>query len=396
MNNYMAKYLLLIFTILLASTLLGISATPSLASETASKPEATGPESPSTASDEGNNKKDNTDVETDPTVKEIIKKFGAWKDEAMQHKVDDISQKLINASDKPDAESIKFILLDDDSVNAFALSDGYIFLFRGLVERCETDDQLASVMAHEMTHVLYKHHNRGGNTVTAIELLGILAAITAEQQEPAIAGQMISAALIESYGRDAEIEADCKGADLMIRAGYDPLGMLEFFGYMEGLQRRRPQMQGNYFTVHPYPEDRGDNIRAYLKAKGIEIPDILYRLHLALDLDCHNTDDHFECTIFVGDQPTFILAGENEDELMERGYEVIGRLRDAFSKGLRDYEVNPREKDGTYFIVAKHSILVSVTRADVLYMGKDAQTINDERLEKLKYILWQYYIERRI
>ena len=382
---------------LLIPSLLGISAAPSLASDAVSKPEATGPESPSaTKPDDGDKEKGGTDEEIDPAIKKIIEKFGAWEDEAVLQKVEAISQGLVKAADKPNAESIKFVLLEDDSINAFALADGHIFLFRGLVERCETDDQLASIMAHEMIHVLYKHHSRGVDTVTAIELLGILATITAGEQEPAIAGQMISAALTESYGRDAELEADFMGADLMIKAGYDPLGMLEFFGYMEGLQRRRPQMEGNYFTVHPYAEDRGDNLRAYLKTKGVEIPDVLYRLHLALDLDCHKTDDHFECTVFVGDQPTFILAGDNQDDLMERSYEVIGRLRDAFSKGLRDYEVNQREKDGTYFIVAKHSILISVTSPDALYIGKDAQTINAERLEKLKFILWQYYIERRI
>ena len=361
-------------------------------------PDASGPAA-SGAGDASSEKTEEakTDGDLDPAIKEIIEKFGLWEDEMSANQVKDISAKLIAAAG-PDAEEkkINFILLDDDSVNAFALQDGHIFMFRGLVERAETDDQLASVMAHEMTHVLKGHHKRGQNAVTVIQLLGILAAIASEGQEPAIAGQMISAALVESYGRDAEVEADIGGSDLMIQAGYDPIAMLEFFTYMESIERRRPQLTGNYFTIHPYAEDRIENLRQHLRDEGIDVPDQLYRLHLALDLNCADVGDHFECSVYAGDYAIFTMASKSEEELMDRGYEVIDGLRDAFAAGLRDYEVRSRENRGVYYLEAKGAALLNVSLEDRKYLGNDPQAINNERLKNIKYVLWRYYIERRI
>ena len=182
----------------------------------------------------------------------------------------------------------------------------------------------------------------------------------------------------------------------MIRAGYDPIGMLEFFTYMEGLERRRPQLEGNYFTIHPHAKDRIKNLRAHLETKGIKVPDEIYRLHLSLDMVCEAVDDHHECTIFVGDEPTFVIAGDDGDELSDRGFEVIHRLREAFNKGIRDRQVYSREHDGTHFLGTLGTILVSVTSDDERYLDGDAASINTNRKEKIKYILWKYYVESRI
>jgi hypothetical protein len=329
----------------------------------------------------------------EPIVKEIIEEFGLWEDETAEARIEWISSALIKAASPiPEKKTIEFILLDEDSINAFALTKGYIFIFRGLVERTETDDQLASVMAHEMTHVLKEHHGKGSDTLTVIQIASLIAAIATEGQEPVIAGQMISAALIESYGRDSEVEADLSGVDLLIDAGFDPIGMIEFFTYMDGQQRRHPQLEGNYFTIHPYAEERVETLREHLESKGYDIPDNIYRLHLALDLNCEKVDEHFECTIDVGDDPTLTLAGDDEDELIDRGFEVITRLRQVFSRGVRDYQVYARERDGTHYLGAMGSTLISVTSDDEKYLEGDASDINAKRLKDLKFKLWKYYI----
>ena len=335
--------------------------------------------------------------EYEPVVKEIISEFGLWENERAEEMVDEIGGELITAAGEiPPEKEIRFILLDKDDVNAFAMADGHIFLFRGLVERTETADQLASVMAHEMTHVLHKHHSKGQDTLVYLQIASILAAIATEEQEPIIAGQMISATLIESYGRDSEVDADLSGVDLMIDAGYDPVGMIEFFTYMDGLQRRRPQLTGNYFTIHPYSDERNENLRAHLKSKGIEIADNVYRLHLALDFVCEPVDDHFECSVYIGDVPAFTMADDDEESLTDRGFEVIHRLREVFNLGLRDHQVYSRERDGTYYIGALGSTIVSVTSDDVLFLESEAMAINNSRKEQLKFLLWKYYINYRI
>jgi len=335
--------------------------------------------------------------EYDSVIKDIIDEFGLWENGIAEEMVDEIGGELINAAGEiPPEKEIRFILLDKDDVNAFAMADGHIFLFRGLVERTETKDQLASVMAHEMTHVLHKHHAKGQDTLVYLQIASILAALATEEQEPIIAGQMISATLIESYGRDSEVDADLGGADLMIDAGYDPVGMIEFFTYMDGLQRRRPQLAGNYFTIHPYSDERIKNLRAHLESNGIKLPDNIYRLHLALDFVCEAVDDHFECSVYIGDVPAFTLADDDGEFLTDRAFEVIHRLREVFNLGLRDHQVYSRERDGTYYIGALGSTIVSVTSDDVLYLESGVMAINNTRKEKLKFLLWKYYINYRI
>ena len=333
----------------------------------------------------------------DPVVRKIYDKFGKWEDEDASEKVDEIAGRLLAKVDEiPEDAEIKYHLLEEDLVNAFALGDGNIFLFRGLIERAETDDQLAAIMAHELTHVIHEHHSKGIETVSVIQLLGLLGAIVAEEQELAMAGMMISNALMESYGREAEVDSDITGVDLMTDAGYDPLAMIEFFTYMQGLERRRPRLEGNYFTIHPHADERIQNLRDHLTANGFDVPDDLFRLHLVLDMECKKMDEYYECTIFVGEVSTFVLASEDEAELLDRGFVVLKRLGTVFAKGIRDYEVYSREGEGVYYLSAKGDVLITVTDADEKYLAADATTLNSIRLENIKFILWEYYIERRI
>lgn len=375
-----------ILSTLLLSVVISIGVASILfAADDGSAPSATGPEEPE-------------EKETlDPVVQNIIDEFGAWEDEEAILLIEGIRERLVAAAGEiPEDKEISYILIDKDSVNAFAMPDGHIFLFRGLIERTETADQLASVMAHEMIHVLRNHHKKGRDTLTYLQIGAIIAAIATEEYEPILAGQMISATLIESYGRESEVEADLSGVELMMDAGFDPIAMIEFFTYMDGLQRRRPQLPGNYFTIHPYPEERIENLREYLESMGIEVPDVIYRLHLALDLICEEIDEHYECTIFVGDEPAFILAGDDETELIDRGFVVIHKLRDAFDHGLRDHQVYSRERDGAHYIGALGSTIISVTPYDEKYLDGDSADINTRRKEKIKFILWEYYIKMYI
>ncbi|MBI5627862.1 MAG: M48 family metallopeptidase, partial [Candidatus Rokubacteria bacterium] len=144
--------------------------------------------------------------------------------------------------------------VDDPTVNALAAPGGFIVVFRGLLERTRTPEELAGVLAHEIEHVLQRHatkalvqHVSTGLLFTA--LTGDVSGVMAYGFESArVLGTL-------RYSRAAEEEADTEGMRLLLAAHIDPAGMIAFF---EGMEKRRGEAPGllTYLSTHPAPEER--------------------------------------------------------------------------------------------------------------------------------------------
>ncbi len=226
------------------------------------------------------------DDEVDDYILEIEMHFGVVDDPDVVARVGEIERRLLAVIPEAETDEREVIIkvLDEDNVNAFALPDGHVYLFMGLLDECETDDMLAGVMAHELVHVFHKHHSRMGERQLRGMLIGLIAIAATGDLEAIMLGQMLSAGMVETYGRAAENDADSTGARWSVEAGYDPVGFLELMQILEQEAIHRPEPGGNYFTVHPHPDERMANIRATLDEMGVEVPANIYRVHLQLQL----------------------------------------------------------------------------------------------------------------
>ena len=386
---------------------------------------------------------------------QIEREFGVVDDPIINARVEQIEQNLLDVI--PEAETderdVVVKVLNEESVNAFALPDGHVYLFRGLIETCETDDMLAGVMAHEFTHVFHGHHSSMGDRQIRGMLIGVAAMIASGEGEGLILGQMLAASMVETYGRSAENDADRTGTTWAVQAGYDPLGFLELMQILEQEAIHRPQPGGNYFTIHPDPQDRLANIRETLGELGYSIPDRIYRVHLSIRFyfpldenershldeweralqtrsegpqDDETTDEltadveippsllreyNLRDELFDGinadegvvygvvaidDQAVFYLAGDSEEDVESRGNGIITRLGDKFLSGLRSYDVQSRTIESQPALLADRRIIAYVTDDDAVLMGLSAEDVNEERVEILKDILYRYYVNRRI
>ena len=142
-------------------------------------------------------------------------------------------------------------------INAFALPGGYIYVNRGLIEAARNENELAGVIAHEMAHVAERH---GTEQVTkaygaqaGVAILGQLLGgrdhrLGLGEQ---LAGSLGLNALFMKFSRNAETEADRVGAQMMARAGYDPMGMATFFDLLQSRQRSNPGAVQQFFSSHP-------------------------------------------------------------------------------------------------------------------------------------------------
>jgi len=194
---------------------------------------------------------------------EVEKQMGGRIDnEGLQNYIDSVGQKIVRFSHKPYWE-YHFVALDHNSVNAFALPGGYVFITKGMLEKLTTEAQLAGILAHETVHIVARDASAAMSREIGISLL--LSAVISEDtpQGAVMAANLTRQILGLQYSRDDEREADLAGLDYMVRAGYNPYGMVETMQILENQQEVRPV---EFFSTHPAPENRMVYLRQKIQA----------------------------------------------------------------------------------------------------------------------------------
>src|SRR5262245_13364129 len=162
-----------------------------------------------------------------------------------------------------------FKLVNDRSINAFALPGGPVYVHRGAIEAADNEAQLAGVIGHEMGHVILRH---GTNQVTKAQLgqgaVGILGAILGGNagQIASVGGGFLANSLLLKYSREAESEADLVGTQTLYDLGYDPKAMAEFFDKLA--KEHKGTKTEEFFSNHPIPENRVVKVNTEIKRLG--------------------------------------------------------------------------------------------------------------------------------
>jgi predicted Zn-dependent protease len=156
--------------------------------------------------------------------------------------------------------TFRVMVVNDPMVNALAAPGGYVLVFRGLLERTRTPEELAGVLAHEFQHVLKRHATRA---LLQNVSSGLLVAALMGDVSGVMAFGLESARTLGAlrYSRQNEEEADAEGMRLLIQAGIDPAGMIAFF---EVLQRgdRRGAALFQYLSTHPQTQERVERLKS--------------------------------------------------------------------------------------------------------------------------------------
>lgn len=194
---------------------------------------------------------------------EVKKQVDIVDNPRLQNYVKEIGQRL---AQQPEADDYpyEFTLINEPSINAFALPGGPIFVHSGLVDAADNEAQLAGVLAHEISHVALRHGTSQASKAQMIQLPAVLAgAVLGDGGALAQIGQVGVGlgleALITKYSRAAEKEADALGARIMAQAGYDPLQMAKFFEKLAAEGGARPPI---FLSTHPDPGRRTELVQA--------------------------------------------------------------------------------------------------------------------------------------
>ena len=157
-----------------------------------------------------------------------------------------------------------FIIVDDDQINAFAASGGFILVNKGLIKAARNEDELAAVLAHEVAHTVRGHAlgsiKKARMAGVYKEMLDSTVQLDAKQLgalSQAFEGamdDMIDSMVVKGYSRDTEFEADRIGLKIMVDAGYDPNA---FISLLENVEKKLPKAaEGGMKATHPSPKDR--------------------------------------------------------------------------------------------------------------------------------------------
>ncbi|HCK84963.1 MAG TPA: peptidase M48 Ste24p, partial [Hyphomonadaceae bacterium] len=193
---------------------------------------------------------------------QIVAQFGGAVEGPAAAYVTSIGEKVATAAGVPG--QCTFTLINSDVVNAFAVPGCYIYVTRGILAIMNSEDELASVLGHEVGHVIADHSDRRQNTATMGTLGAVLVGVLTGSGDLMQAAGQVAQVYTLGYSRDQEFEADDLGVRYLLATGYNPYGaadMLGALGVNDALSARTSQREAAnaipaWARTHPLSADR--------------------------------------------------------------------------------------------------------------------------------------------
>ena len=207
---------------------------------------------------------------------EVQQEVPIVKDPFLTSYINKLGQKLV-AQIGPQPFHYKFFIVDDPTMNAFAVPGGYIFIHTGLIRIADSEGELAGVMAHEISHIYCRHMSKmmeKSRVVSIASVIGALASIfLGGIGAPLLVGSMAAGqSAMLKYSRENEAEADAHGFWWMVKAGYNPRDMISIFNKMNKQRWLEGGKVPIYLSTHPDTDNRIVELAHQLVVHQKEIP----------------------------------------------------------------------------------------------------------------------------
>jgi predicted Zn-dependent protease len=205
---------------------------------------------------------------------EMAQQFGGLHpDERAQAAIKQVCGRIVQQSEagKSGYPFDCHVLADPQTVNAFALPGGQVFITAALLDRITTEGQLAGVLGHEIAHVVARH---GAEHIAKQQLTqgltGAAVLATYDPSNPSSQGSAAVAMLVGQlvnmrFGRADELESDRLGVQFASEAGYDPRAMVQVMQILA--EAGGPSRQPEFFSTHPNPDNRIQRIEEAIQAQ---------------------------------------------------------------------------------------------------------------------------------
>jgi predicted Zn-dependent protease len=194
----------------------------------------------------------------DQAAKQVLKQYKEVHD-SRSKEFQKVGERLVGGLSPEDQKTwdYRFHVIDSKDVNAFALPGGNIFMFTGLYDRVQSEDALAAVTGHEMTHVRKQHWAKAyaDEQKRQLGLALLLNAAHAGSSWQTAAGLFDNIVGLK-YSRGEEDQADQGGLEDMTASGYNPQGMVQMFQMLQKVAGNGGDLGGDFLSNHPLTSDR--------------------------------------------------------------------------------------------------------------------------------------------
>lgn len=294
-----------------------------------------------------------------------------------------------------------FKVVDDKSVNAFSLPGGFIYVNQGLIDYCQSDHELAGVLAHEIAHAAHHHmtyllrqESKMDGQIALLLLAGMLTKIDAQNLGNLLLGaQLVRIARSSGYGQKAEADADTAGVIYSEKAGYNPVGILTFLERLAHDYGTMPDQELGILQTHPDPVDRCQSVESEIKTLGLPLNRRAVMNALKAVTEPGSQGRQEITKVKLGDSVLFEPAPIENVLTSEQRAEVIATKVNQ----LLDLEPVVREitvsADGCT-VMGRGEPLIVVTAQDADLTGKSANQVAQDAASVLRRAIWHEMIDR--
>jgi predicted Zn-dependent protease len=210
---------------------------------------------------------DEIQIDREHAAAQFSNDYGPVQDAALNAYVNGVGMGLARTTHRPNMP-YSFRVVNANYVNAYAFPGGSIACTRGILIMLEDEAELAALLGHEAGHVNMRHtaQQMSKSQMSSIFVGGL--SLIADIAVPGLGqvasglGSVGASALLATYSRENEREADALGTEYMVKAGYSPEGMVELMAMLNGLSKHKPSSMETLFSTHPMSDERYQNALA--------------------------------------------------------------------------------------------------------------------------------------
>jgi predicted Zn-dependent protease len=204
-----------------------------------------------------------TEAKLGEFLMEVFQSTDKENDEAIVvNSLDSIITQICNAN-TIDRAHIKVHVLNNEEVNAFALPDGHLVVYSGLIKEADSPDELAGVISHEIAHIQLEHVMK--KLVTQIGISAIFSIATGGNGSE-MAGEAAKLLSKTAFDRKLEREADIKAVDYLIKSGISPEPLASFL-YKLSIENEVPTKYFTWISTHPDSRERAEYILSHARGR---------------------------------------------------------------------------------------------------------------------------------
>lgn len=287
-----------------------------------------------------------------------------------------------------------FKVVDDKDVNAYSLPGGFIYVNKGLLDFTRSDDELAGVLAHEVAHAAHHHmmklireQSKLDRALLPLKLLAMGLLITKpgananDAQNLLLATQLYTIARINTYGVEAEKDADNMAIHLLRKTSYNPVGLYSFMTRLAALERTKILVDLGIFRTHPPGEERVEAAQNLLTE--LNIPILLSQvdpsLHAVVTMVKGKSENIALAEIKFRNIVLCRVAADGDKTAEERGQLIAKRFTTLFDTRLQPFEVRATP-DQTRVLLRNQTLL---TMADATAQGKTIPQLARELVDAI-------------